>query len=186
MRRYAFIFNPKAGRVKSDSQIEQLKELVGSFPDSKLFCLTPEDNIGCLVKRLSSDYDIFVACGGDGTIREVAAVLINTNKIVGIIPMGTANDLCKTLKIPTNIVDAFDILRQGKTIEMDVGRCNNFIFLNSLGLGFDGLTNRYAHEFHKFPSTLQYVVAALKATVTHETFSVKIGTPQAILLDHLL
>lgn len=177
MRRHAFIFNPEAGAVPSQTAPEWLKREVRSFPGSKLFCSSQKGGIPELIAEISPDYDVFVACGGDGTIREMVSGLGNTtDKVVGIIPMGTANDLCKTLKISTSIPKAFDILRTGDTIKMDVGRCNDFIFLNSLGFGFDGLTNQYAHQLKHTPRMLQYLLAALRASFAQGQFGVNLSS----------
>jgi diacylglycerol kinase (ATP) len=67
---------------------------------------------------------LIVACGGDGTISEVAnGILISgTNAELGIIPSGTGGDFRKTLAIPARANDAARILREGQTREIDVGR----------------------------------------------------------------
>jgi len=116
-----------------------------------------------------------VACGGDGTIREVAVELVHTDKTLGIIPLGSGNDLCKTLQIPTNLQHAFTLLQQKSPQHCDVGKCNDFIFLNTLGFGFDGLTNQYANRLAWVPPFLRYAIAALKASWIHRLFTVYSG-----------
>lgn len=67
---------------------------------------------------------LIIACGGDGTISEVAnGILMSGCKAeLGIIPSGTGGDFRRTLEIPTNTRDAARILRTGRTREIDVGR----------------------------------------------------------------
>ncbi len=173
MKRYAFIFNAQSGAVKSEYKREQLEQLIADLPKAKLFSLNPTESISKFVEELSANYDVIVACGGDGTAREVALPLINTDKIMGIVPMETANDLCKTLHIPSDVHKAFNVLREGHIIKMDVGRCNEFIFLNSLGFGFDGLTNRYAQQMRNVPGSLKYIAATLKAVTVQNNFTVQ-------------
>lgn len=70
---------------------------------------------------------------------------------------------------------------------IDVGRCNGRIFLNVLGFGFDGLTNRYAHnELKRFPSFLRYAVAALKASVYQSPFSLQIKNKNGVFHQKLI
>ena len=174
MKRYAFIYNPAARGGKAERKVELLKHQILDWPGAKLFRSKQKGDISELVSQLVPDYDVLVACGGDGTVREVASELVFTEKTMGIIPLGTGNDLCKTLKIPVNITDSLEMLRRRESTLVDVGQCNDFFFLNSLGFGFDGLANRYALEMDWLPPLLRYAVAALKATVKQEIFEIKI------------
>jgi diacylglycerol kinase (ATP) len=184
--RYAFIYNPAARRGKSESNLADLKYRISKLPRAKFFRSKSKGDITGLVERLLPDFDVFVACGGDGTIREVATNLVGTQKTMGIIPMGTGNDLCKTLKIPGNLQKSFDMLINGKAIRMDIGRCNDFLFLNSLGFGLDGLTNRYALKIENLPSFLRYFMAALKAAVYQKTFNVQIINNDKVANERLI
>lgn len=186
MKRYAFIYNPAARRGRSKSDLEELEKRIEDIPQAKLIHSQTKGDIANTVEELKSHFDIFVACGGDGTVREVAANLISTKKCMGIIPMGTGNDLCKSLKIPRNIEKSFEILLSGNTIQMDIGRCNDYLFMNTLGFGFDGLTNRYALEIEKLPSFLRYVVAALKAAIKQDPFNIKINYGDHTINERLI
>jgi YegS/Rv2252/BmrU family lipid kinase len=68
--------------------------------------------------------DLIIACGGDGTMNEVANGILESgiDAEFGLIPSGTGGDFRRTLEIPTRTADAAVILRNGKTIRMDVGR----------------------------------------------------------------
>lgn len=187
MKRYAFIYNPAARGGKSEYKLAALEKRINQLPKAKLFRSEIKGDIPGLIKRIKDDFDIFVACGGDGTVREIASQLISTEKSLGIIPMGTGNDLCKTLKIPTDIKKSLEVLFKGESKMIDVGCCNGRIFLNVLGFGFDGLTNRYAHdELKRFPSFLRYAVAALKASVYHSPFSLQIKNKTGISHQKLI
>jgi diacylglycerol kinase (ATP) len=65
-----------------------------------------------------------IACGGDGTISEVASGILNSGKDaeLGILPSGTGGDFRRTIGIPARARDAAKILREGKTRVIDVGR----------------------------------------------------------------
>lgn len=186
MNRYAFIYNPAARDGKSKSNLIALERHIKQLPEAKLFRSEFKGDISGLVDRIKDDFDVFVACGGDGTAREIASKLINTEKSMGIIPMGTGNDLCKTLKIPTNFKKAFKVLLNEESKRIDVGICNGHIFLNSMGFGFDGLTNRYAHELKRFPSFLRYAIAALKASVYQSPFRLQINNKNGVSRQKLI
>ena len=68
--------------------------------------------------------NLIIACGGDGTISEVANGILASGKDVelGILPSGTGGDFRRTLEIPSRSRDAARILRDGRTVRIDVGR----------------------------------------------------------------
>src|SRR3982751_6134360 len=67
---------------------------------------------------------LIIACGGDGTISEVANGILSSGKDVelGILPSGTGGDFRRTLEIPSQSRAAARILRSGRTVRIDVGR----------------------------------------------------------------
>src|SRR5689334_15199116 len=67
---------------------------------------------------------LIIACGGDGTVSEVANGILASGKDaeLGILPSGTGGDFRRTLEIPARTRDAATILRTGRTVRIDVGR----------------------------------------------------------------
>jgi diacylglycerol kinase (ATP) len=67
---------------------------------------------------------LIIACGGDGTISEVANGILSSGKDaeLGIMPSGTGGDFRRTLEIPSQSRAAARILREGRTRRIDVGR----------------------------------------------------------------
>ena len=67
---------------------------------------------------------LIIACGGDGTISEVANGILSSGKDaeLGIMPSGTGGDFRRTLEIPSRSRDAARVLRTGRSVRIDVGR----------------------------------------------------------------
>jgi diacylglycerol kinase family enzyme len=67
---------------------------------------------------------LIVACGGDGTINEVASGILESgaDAELGILPSGTGGDFRRTLEISNNAADAARTLRTGRTRRIDIGR----------------------------------------------------------------
>ena len=67
---------------------------------------------------------LIIACGGDGTVSEVANGILASGKDaeLGILPSGTGGDFRRTLEIPSRSRDAARVLRTGRTVRIDVGR----------------------------------------------------------------
>lgn len=90
--------------------------------------------------------ELVIAAGGDGTLHAVASGVINTNSALGILPMGTMNNIARSLKIPEDIEQACEIIATGETSRIDVGKINDSIFLEVAGAGLEAALFPAAEE----------------------------------------
>ncbi len=108
-------------------------------------------------REASAGRSLIVACGGDGTISEVANGILESgaDAELGILPSGTGGDLRRTLKIPARAADAAAMLRLGRSIRVDVGRVEfqsraggraQRYFLNVASCGMGGEVIRRVEE----------------------------------------
>src|SRR4029450_5811264 len=67
-------------------------------------------------------YDLIIAAGGDGTVEAVASGLIGTAATLGIIPLGTYNNIATCLGIPTDVENACALIAGGVSRNVDVGQ----------------------------------------------------------------
>lgn len=92
-------------------------------------------------EALRQGAEILIACGGDGTLSEVAAKIVGTDRTLGIIPLGTANALAhvlfgsKSKLLP--IETACEHIIAGQVQTIDTARCNEQLVLLVMGLGFE-------------------------------------------------
>lgn len=134
-----FIVNPIAGQGKSSLTAALLEPY---FIDG-LHQLTVKNTAykkhatALTLKSIIEKADIIVACGGDGTINEVASCLVGTSIPLGIIPIGSGNGLASNLHIPKSIRKALAIIKNQQTIKIDVGQINDQHFFSNMGIGFD-------------------------------------------------
>ena len=139
-----FILNPFAGVIPVNFIIsEELKRRKNELSYFKSLSI---DESGSRIKQSFEKYDIFIAAGGDGTVRTVASELIGTNKILGVLPMGSGNGFAKELGFRTNIRSLLKDIKKGDQLSVDVLRINNMICLNVAGIGLDSFV---AHSFDK-------------------------------------
>ncbi|HLV79578.1 MAG TPA: diacylglycerol kinase family protein, partial [Chthonomonadaceae bacterium] len=80
-------------------------------------------------------FDTIVAVGGDGTVRTIAQHLAGSTLRLGILPMGTANNVAHALSIPFDLLGALRVLAGGVERRIDVGRIGREIFLEAAGVG---------------------------------------------------
>lgn len=83
----------------------------------------------------SSDAKIIVAGGGDGTISSVAALVSKTDKIFGVLPLGTLNNFSKDLGIPQDLSEAIAVIAAGDTTRIDLAELNGRVFINNSSIG---------------------------------------------------
>lgn len=116
-------------------------------------------------EAITEGYDVIAAVGGDGTVREVALALVNTDSVLGILPCGTGNDFSRPLGISTELSKAVDVLLDGEDHPVDAGMANDQIFFNVAGFGFDVDVLDYTELYkpkHKNGS-IAYLRGVLKA-----------------------
>lgn len=142
-RRVKLIFNPKSG-ANNESPI-QLMDVIKEMQAWKLvpepFMIEPDCDLNTVINNaIDEGIDMFVVCGGDGTVSSVTKSIIGTGATMGIIPTGTQNNVALSLGIPKDIPAAISILRNGHKIKVDIGiiNCNNkttpFIEVCTIGL----------------------------------------------------
>lgn len=132
--------------------------------------------------------DMVVVGGGDGSMNAVAPALLKCGLPLGILPLGTANDLARTLGIPPDVEQAIEIIAAGHTKRIDLGHVNGHPFFNvaSIGLSVD-LARVLTRDIKRRFGRLGYALATLKvlsrarpfrATIVSETESARVSTLQ--------
>jgi diacylglycerol kinase (ATP) len=121
---------------------------------------------------LAAGADVVLACGGDGTVRQVAQILAGTGTAIGLLPTGTANLLARNLAIPLDdLMGATRIALSGDTRTIDVGwvtfdQGEEHVFLVMAGMGFDAAIMAGAHHASKTRlGALAYFVSGMRAGV---------------------
>lgn len=110
--------------------------IVGKYNTEK-----KNDAMNETMKTCAEGWDIIVACGGDGTVNEIAkGIAKSENKIpVAILSSGTVNDFANHMGLPRNLDDFFEMIRKEKIITVDLGKVNDEYFINVAASGL--LTN---------------------------------------------
>jgi diacylglycerol kinase family enzyme len=136
------IANPVSGRRQWEEDQETILRYLSAYFDITVKTTTPEMNGTVLAKEaVKTSPDMVIACGGDGTITEVAAALVGTPIKLGIIPFGTANALshalCGTLSKVASLETMCLNLIDGCEQRIDTATCNGELMLLLAGVGFE-------------------------------------------------
>lgn len=134
-----FIINPISGgrgKVRIPALIDQYLDK-SKFNSNFVFTEYVGHATAIAEEAVRKNFDIIVAAGGDGTINEVATKVLQHNKILGILPMGSGNGLARFLNIPKNLKQAILIINTFKVDKIDTATFNEKCFFNLAGMGFD-------------------------------------------------
>ncbi len=96
---------------------------------------TGADLINLAKEAIRCKSGVIVAGGGDGTISSVAALILDSGKTLGVLPLGTLNHFAKDLRIPVELEGAVKTIAAGHTTMVDVGEVNDRVFINNSSLG---------------------------------------------------
>lgn len=106
--------------------------------------------------------DVVIAAGGDGTINEIIQGLAGTETALGVLPLGTVNVWAREMQIPFDDAGAREVLVQGKTRIVDLGRMNERYFLLMAGIGLDGeVTHAVEKKTLKRFGVIGYLLASI-------------------------
>ncbi len=135
-----------------------------------------------LIRSYQDKVDLVIIGGGDGTLNAAIKGLIATRLPFGILPLGTANDLARTLGIPTNLVEACQIIARGLTKQIDVGVVNDKYFFNVASLGLSvQITEKLTKEAKRRWGLLAYAATTLQVIWQSRPFRAEILIPGEVL-----
>lgn len=137
------IFNPGSGEnLDSPVQLTSIiNELQASGFIAETYLINSDSNLSEEVRdAIKQGIEMFVVCGGDGTVSSAARELYGKNVTLGIVPTGTQNNIAFSLGIPSDIPSAISLLQTGLRKKVDVGLVNcgenhiSFLEVCSVGL----------------------------------------------------
>lgn len=146
-KKIAFIINPISGTSRKRELPELIRrELDPDKWESPDIVFTQYQGHGhkLAAEYAQKGYDVVVACGGDGTMNEIASGLIKTQTAFAIIPYGSGNGLARHFGISMTPRKAIHQINEGESHLMDYGVVENEPFFCTCGTGFD------AHISHAF------------------------------------
>jgi len=141
LKRVRLIINPVSG--DDEPNLMKLPDIIAALDSEGVradIAFTEPNSSPALIaqKAIEENYDVVVVAGGDGTVGEVAKGLISSPIPLGIVPVGTYNNIARSLNIPTDLVAACQVIARGHIKSVDVGQANNeHYFFEAAGVGLD-------------------------------------------------
>ncbi|SCY35452.1 lipid kinase [Microvirga guangxiensis] len=146
------------------------------------------EDLSPLIVKHRDGVDCAVVGGGDGTLNAAALGVIEAGLPLGILPLGTANDLARTLDIPFDLDGAAQVIADGHTRKIDLGLVNGQPFFNVASLGLSAeLAQKLTRNIKRRFGRLGYALVAMnvlahakpfRATIESEEGTVRVRTLQ--------
>jgi YegS/Rv2252/BmrU family lipid kinase len=176
------ILNPYAGRWKAQRALPDVERACAEVGLDYDLVTTegPGHGIELAREAAAAGYDAIVAAGGDGSISEVVNGMLAASEgaavpvPLGILPLGSADDLADMLALPKDLVQACRIIARGHRRRLDLGRVNGRYFDNNSAVGLEPMVTVAQERMLRVRGTPRYVLAALYAIASHSPWRMRI------------
>jgi YegS/Rv2252/BmrU family lipid kinase len=182
MKRAAIIANPYAGRWKARDAIAGIEQVCREIGlDGDLMVTEGPGHATALAREAAlAGHTPIVAAGGDGTISEVLNGLMQAagDEVagpLGIVPLGSADDLSDMLGLEKQIETACRVIAEGHTRLIDVGCVNGRFFGNNSAVGLEPMVTITQAAMKRVKGTPRYVLAALETILAHEPWHMRLA-----------
>lgn len=181
---YCFIINCSSNSSRAESFFKSWEqEIQQKTPGySEFIYIRKEDSILEIAKEKALSHSHIVACGGDGTVNRVANAIIGTPAVLGVIPLGSGNDFAQNIGLFLEFEKDLQVLLNDNRTFIDAVKTDWGYFLNTYGIGVDGLTNYYSSKSPFKNGRLKYFWAGLKALFESRPFKAEIKVAESEII----
>ena len=185
-----FVFNPKAGKGKIKTALMDIVDVFNKGGYEVVIRATqyPKDAYE-MTRKYADKVDLVVCSGGDGTLDEVVAGLVETgSKVpVGYIPAGSTNDFAGSLFIPKNMVAAAEMIMEENVYRCDIGKFNKqtFTYIAAFGL-FTDVAYETDQDLKNILGHLAYLLEGVKRLFDIQSYHMKVTTEDEIFEDDFM
>ena len=124
-----------------------------------------------LIDQHCKQIDMVIIGGGDGSVSSAAKAIFQHQLVLAILPLGTANDLARSLGLPKDLLEVFKIIAANKRRKIDLGHFNDRYFFNAANIGLGTqVTHELTPEIKKRWGVLSYLRAAFAAFKKNRAF----------------
>lgn len=169
------ILNPYAGRWKAQRAIPDVEQACHELGLDYELVLTegPGHGIELARQAVLAGFSPIIAAGGDGSISEVVNGMLAASEgacpevPLGIIPLGSADDLADQLGLPKDIAAACRVIVAGRQRLLDLGRVNGRYFDNNSAVGLEPMVTVTQERMQRIKGTPRYIIAAVRTILTY-------------------
>jgi diacylglycerol kinase (ATP) len=164
------ILNPYSGRWLAQKRRPEMEAALQAAGLKHEIAETggPGEGVTLAEAAAREGFSPVIAAGGDGAIGEVINGLYRASPDgvlgpLGLMPLGTANDLVHNLGLPLDLGEMARAIAAGKTRRIDLGKANEWVFDNNSAVGLEPMVTLYNIRMVRLRGVIRYLVAALRA-----------------------
>lgn len=171
------LVNPAAGRGAGRRALPRLQALTADVGVRLEVTRGLDDFAACVARAVAEGAERLLVAGGDGTLHHAVQVLAGSATALGILPLGSGNDLAGTVGVPRRLADALRTALAGPVRRLDLGRVDGRWYAGVAGVGFDSEVSHVAAEQVRFlRGRLIYPWAVVRALASFR--------PPLVVLEH--
>lgn len=173
-----FIFNPHSGKGLIKNHLLEIADiLVKADYEVTVYPTQSRGDAEQKMREREKDYALVVCSGGDGTLDEIVTGMIQSGfkTPIGYIPSGSTNDFAKTLKIPSTMRKAAELIARGNVFSCDVGRFNRdvFVYIAAFGL-FTEVSYETPQEMKNMLGHVAYFLEGVRQLTNIKSYLIKV------------
>ena len=173
-----FILNPHSGKgLIKNHLLEILDILVKADYEVTVYPTQSRGDAERVMRERDKDYALVVCSGGDGTLDEIVTGMIQSGfkTTIGYIPAGSTNDFARSLKSPTTMKKAAEVIAAGNIFACDVGRFNRdvFVYIAAFGL-FTEVSYGTPQEMKNMLGHMAYILEGVRQLANIKSYALKV------------
>ena len=160
----------RRGGKQFDRAVEALKK-AGVALGRTVAVDDPQTLLPAIQKAIAAGFQTIIVGGGDGTLSGAMEAFANQPVTLGVLPLGTGNDLARTLGIPLDLDGSARVIAAGQVARIDLGCANGRYFINTLSMGVsDDVARAATRRLKRTLGFFAYGIAALRVLPRHHHF----------------
>ena len=142
-------------------------DVVAAYPVRK-----PERLRQVILEVINEGHHLIIVGGGDGTFNTVTELFVHRDVVLGILPLGTANNFARSMGIPMALEKAVDVIVYGKVVDVDLGTINDPYFINIATVGFSrDVITATPRRLKRYLGVISYLLYETRYLISQDLFS---------------
>ncbi len=182
MDKVRFIYNPFSGE---NAILKELDVIVDMYQQKGLqivpYRIQKGKPLADALDIIDDSYNHILVAGGDGTVDNVVNAMMerNINLPLAILPVGTANDFAKFIKLPRRVSEAVEKILSSEPMLVDVGKINQKYFINVASTGlFTDISQKTDTNLKNTIGKLAYYLKGLEELPNFRKLKVKLTSEE--------
>lgn len=189
-KKVLFIVNPHAGKGQIRNHLLEITDtLVKADCEVTVYTTQSQGDAIRVTRERDKSYQLVVCSGGDGTLDEIVTGMMQSGfkTTVGYIPAGSTNDFANSLKLPSQMKKAADIVAAGHTFACDVGVFNYdvFVYIAAFGL-FTEVSYGTPQEMKNALGHMAYILEGMKHLQNVKSYHMKVSYDDTVIEDDFI